>query len=338
MIATVKQGTTKEQLQGLLSWIQARGFRTDVSRGQDKTIIGIVGDTSQIDPYLLESLEIIDRVQRVSEPFKLANRKFHPEDSSVDCGFGVKLGHNNFQVIAGPCFIEQSHIEEIAQAAKEAGATLLQGAAFKPRTSPYAFHGIGAEGLKELVGAAHALKMPVVSEVVDPRNVETFVDAGVDVIQIGSKNAQNYALLSEVGKTEQAVLLKRGRDMDTDEFLLAAEYVMSAGNTKVILCERGTKTADPRLRATFDINALPTLHELTHLPVIVDASHAAGFATHVERCAAAAVAAGADGLEIEINTKAQDVPTDGAQALDFLQFAHLMHHIRAVSAALGREA
>ncbi|HIZ18715.1 MAG TPA: N-acetylneuraminate synthase family protein, partial [Candidatus Olsenella stercoravium] len=239
MIAVVKESATTDQLDHLVSWIEGRGFRTNVSQGDNETIIGIIGDTTRIDPFILESMDIVERVQRVSEPYKLANRKFHPEDTVIDCGYGVLVGGGNFQVIAGPCSVEGANLIEIARAVKAAGATLLRGGAFKPRTSPYTSQGMGEKGLDLLMEAGAELGMPVVSEVMDPRDVQLFLDKGVNVLQIGARNAQNFPLLREVGKTGVPVLLKRGMSETIDELLMGAEYVMSEGNANVMLCERG---------------------------------------------------------------------------------------------------
>ena len=333
MIAVVKQTATEEQLAHFISWIEDRGFKTHVSKGDNETIVGIIGDTTQIDPFLLESMSIIERVQRVSEPFKKANRKFHPEDTVVDCGHGVLIGGGNFQVMAGPCSVEGDNLLQIAKAAKAAGATMLRGGAYKPRTSPYAFQGMGAHGLDLLLEAGAQLDMPVVSEVMDPRDVQLFVDTGIDVMQIGTRNAQNFNLLKEVGKTRTPVLLKRALSGTIDELLMAAEYVMSEGNPNVILCERGIRTFETRTRNTFDVNAIPVLKHLSHLPVVGDPSHATGYTRYVRAAAYAATAAGADGLEIEVHNCPSEAFSDGAQALTPTQFADAMRRI-----ALIREA
>ena len=333
MIAVVKQTATEEQLAHFISWIEDRGFKTHVSKGDNETIVGIIGDTTQIDPFLLESMSIIERVQRVSEPFKKANRKFHPEDTVVDCGHGVLIGGGNFQVMAGPCSVEGDNLLQIAKAAKAAGATMLRGGAYKPRTSPYAFQGMGAHGLDLLLEAGAQLDMPVVSEVMDPRDVQLFVDKGIDVMQIGTRNAQNFNLLKEVGKTRTPVLLKRALSGTIDELLMAAEYVMSEGNPNVILCERGIRTFETRTRNTFDVNAIPVLKHLSHLPVVGDPSHATGYTRYVRAAAYAATAAGADGLEIEVHNCPSEAFSDGAQALTPTQFADAMRRI-----ALIREA
>ncbi|MBR3158250.1 MAG: 3-deoxy-7-phosphoheptulonate synthase [Atopobiaceae bacterium] len=341
MIAVVKQTATEEQLAHIVTWIEGRGFKTHVSQGDNETIVGIIGDTTQIDPFLLESMSIIERVQRVSEPFKKANRKFHPEDTIVDCGHGVLIGGGNFQVMAGPCAVEGENLIQIAAACKEAGATMLRGGAYKPRTSPYAFQGMGEKGLDLLLEASSELDMPIVSEVMDPRDVQVFVDKGIDVMQIGARNSQNFTLLKEVGKTSVPVLLKRGIAGTIDELLMAAEYIMSEGNPNVILCERGIRSFETRTRNTFDINAIPVLKHLSHLPVVGDPSHATGYTRYVRQAAYAATAAGADGLEIEVHNCPSEAFSDGAQALTPAQFTDAMRRIalirEAVTADLGEE-
>ncbi len=333
MIAVVNDKATNEQLNQFVDWIEARGFKTNVSQGDNETIVGIIGDTTQIDPFLLESMDIVERVQRVTEPFKKANRKFHPEDTVVDCGHGVLVGGGNFQVIAGPCSVEGENLRTIARAVKEAGATMLRGGAFKPRTSPYAFQGMGEKGLDLLMDVAGELDMPVVTEIMDAHDIQLFLDKGVDVFQVGARNAQNFTLLKELGKTTTPVLLKRGMSETIDELLMGAEYIMSEGNEKVMLCERGIRTFETRTRNTFDVNAIPVLHHLTHLPVIGDPSHSTGYTRYVKPAAYAACAAGADGLEIEVHDCPSKAWSDGAQALTPQMFADVMRRL-----ALIREA
>ncbi|MDO4849199.1 MAG: 3-deoxy-7-phosphoheptulonate synthase [Coriobacteriia bacterium] len=333
MIAVVKNTATDEQLSHFVKWIEDRGYKTNVSPGDEETIVGIIGDTTKIDPFLLESMDIIERVQRVTEPFKKANRKFHPEDTVVDCGHGVLIGGGHFQVMAGPCSVEGENLKAIARACKQAGATILRGGAFKPRTSPYTSQGMGERGIDLLMETGAELDMPVVTEVMDPRDVQLFVDKKVDIMQIGARNAQNFPLLREVGKTGTPVLLKRGMSETIDEFLMAAEYIMSEGNENVILCERGIRTFETRTRNTFDVNAIPVLHHLTHLPVVGDPSHSTGYTRYVRPAAYAATAAGADGLEIEVHDNPSEAWSDGAQALTPEMFSDAMARI-----ALIREA
>lgn len=334
MIAIVKDSATPDQLDHFVSWIEGRGFKTNVSRGENETIVGIIGDTTKIDPFLLESMDIVDQVRRVSEPFKKANRKFHPEDTVVDCGHGVLLGGGNFQVIAGPCSVEGDNLWDIARGVREVGATMLRGGAYKPRTSPYSYQGMGERGLELLCEVGHSLDMPVVSEVMDPRDVGGFLDRGVDVLQVGTRNAQNFPLLRELGRTKAPVLLKRGMGCTIDEFLMSAEYVMSEGNPNVILCERGIRTFETRTRNTFDANAIPVVHHLSHLPIIADPSHATGYTRYVRPIAYAATAAGADGLEVEVHDDPQNALSDGAQALTPAQFSDAMKRISLIRSAV----
>ena len=337
MIAIVKPSATPEQLQHFVRWIEGRGFSTNVSRGDNETIVGIIGDTTQIDPFLLESMDIIERVQRVSEPFKKANRKFHPEDTVIDCGHGVLVGGGHFQVMAGPCSVEGKNLIQIAREVKAAGATILRGGAYKPRTSPYAYQGMGEEGLDLLLEASAELDMPIVTEIMDVRDVQLFVDKKIDVMQIGARNAQNFNLLKEVGKSGVPILLKRGLSGTIDELLMAAEYIMSEGNEKVMLCERGIRTFETRTRNTFDVNAIPVLHYLSHLPVIADPSHATGYTRYVRPIAYAATAAGADGLQIEVHNCPSEAWSDGAQALTPAQFDDAMRRIALIREAVTAE-
>ena len=319
MIAILKQSASDEAVSHIVSWIEKKGLKTDVSRGENETIIGLVGDTTKIDPFLLESMDVVERVQRVSEPFKRANRKFHPEDSVIDCGHGVKIGGDQFQVIAGPCSVEGENLIRIARRVKAAGATMLRGGAYKPRTSPYAYQGMGPAGLDLLCEASAELDMPIVTEIMDPRDVQVFLDKKIDVMQIGARNAQNFPLLKEVGKTKTPVLLKRGMSGTVDELLMAAEYIMSEGNDNVILCERGIRTFETRTRNTFDLN------------------HATGYTRYVEPMALAATACGANGLEIEVHDDPSHAWSDGAQALTPDQFDDTMRRIRAIREVVCQE-
>ena len=263
----------------------------------------------------------------MSEPFKKANRKFHPADSVIDFGNGIKIGGGNFQVIAGPCSVEGENLIRIARRVKAAGATMLRGGAYKPRTSPYAYQGMGPAGLDLLCEARAELSMPIVTEIMDPRDIPVFIDKKIDVMQIGARNAQNFSLLKEVGKTQIPVLLKRGMAGTIDELLMAAEYIMSEGNNNVLLCERGIRTFETRTRNTFDLNAVPVLHYLSHLPVVADPSHATGYTRYVAPMALAATAAGADALEIEVHDDPSHAWSDGAQALtpDMFDDPHEAH-------------
>ncbi|MCH3968242.1 MAG: 3-deoxy-7-phosphoheptulonate synthase [Atopobiaceae bacterium] len=337
MIAVIKESATQEQLDHFITWVENKGLTTNISKGENEIIVGLIGDTSVIDPYLLESMDIVERVQRVSEPFKKANRKFHPEDSVIDCGHGISIGGGNFQVIAGPCSVEGDNLITIARAVHAAGATMLRGGAFKPRTSPYACQGMGEAGLDLLLEASAELDMPIVTEVMDPRDVQLFVDKKIDVMQIGARNAQNFPLLKEVGRTQIPVLLKRGMAGTIDELLMAAEYIMSEGNENVILCERGIRTFETRTRNTFDLNAVPVLHHLTHLPVVADPSHSTGYTRYVSPMALAATAAGADALEIEVHDDPSHAWSDGGQALTPEMFAALMRRIALVREAVTKD-
>lgn len=335
MIAILRKNASDEAVSSIVSWIEGKGLTAHVSRGSNETVIGLVGDTTKIDPFLLESMDVVQRVQRVSEPFKKANRKFHPADTVIDFGGGIKIGGGAFQVIAGPCSVEGDNLIKIARRCKAAGATMLRGGAYKPRTSPYAYQGMGERGLDLLLEAKAETGMPIVTEVMDVRDVELFVDRGIDVMQIGARNAQNFNLLKEVGKTSTPILLKRGIAGTIDELLMAAEYIMSEGNDNVMLCERGIRTFETRTRNTFDLNAVPALHYLTHLPVVADPSHATGYTRYVEPMALAACAAGADALEIEVHDNPAEAWSDGAQALTPDQFDRAMERIRAIRSVVA---
>lgn len=337
MIAILRKNASDQAVDHIVSWIEKKGLQAHVSRGENETIIGLVGDTSKIDPFLLESMDVVSRVQRVSEPFKKANRKFHPEDTVVEFGNGLKIGGGHFQVIAGPCSVEGDNLIRIARRCKQAGAAMLRGGAYKPRTSPYAYQGMGEAGLDLLCEAKAELDMPIVTEVMDPRDVQLFVDKGIDVMQIGARNAQNFNLLKEVGKTKTPVLLKRGIAGTIDELLMAAEYIMSEGNENVMLCERGIRTFETRTRNTFDLNAIPVLHDLSHLPVVADPSHATGYTRYVEPMALAACAAGADALEIEVHDDPSHAWSDGAQALTPDMFDRTMERIDAIRAVITEQ-
>jgi len=300
MIAIVKHGAKKEQIDNLIDWFKKRGLETHLSVGEFTTIIGLIGDTSRVDIELIEGLDIIESVKRISEPFKSANRKFHPDDTVVDIG-GIKIGGGNFQLIAGPCSVEsEEQILEVARSVKASGATILRGGAFKPRTSPYAFQGLQSEGIDLMVKAGKTAGMPIVTEIMNTNHLPLFEE--VDAIQVGARNMQNYELLKELGETGKPILLKRGLANTITELLMSAEYILAGGNKNVILCERGIRTFETYTRNTLDLAAVPVLKELTHLPVIVDPSHATGSAKLVKPMALAAAAAGADGIMIEVHT------------------------------------
>ena len=325
MIAILKQGTTAEQTEHLVDWLKRMHLDVHISQGKEVTILGLVGDTSRVDMELLNSLEIVEAVNRVSEPFKQANRKFHPQDTIVEAG-GAKIGGGYFGLIAGPCSVEsEEQLIGIAQAVKEAGANFLRGGAFKPRTSPYAFQGMGAQGIRLLLKAKQATGLPIVTELMNINTLELFAD--VDVIQIGARNMQNFDLLKEVGRTKKPILLKRGLANTLQELLMSAEYIMSEGNENVILCERGIRTFETYTRNTLDLSAVPVLHELSHLPVVVDPSHATGKARLVPGMACAAAACGADGLMIEVHNDPEHALCDGAQSLTPAQFAQVSRKV-----------
>ena len=338
MIAILKQSASDEAVSHIVSWIEKKGLKTDVSRGENETIIGLVGDTTKIDPFLLESMDVVERVQRVSEPFKRANRKFHPEDSVIDCGHGVKIGGGNFAVFAGPCSIEsEEQITYCAQRVKAAGASLLRGGAFKPRTSPYSFQGLRAEGLELLQEARKVTGQPIVTELMNNEHIPLFLDAKVDMIQIGARNMQNFELLKAVGKLNVPVLLKRGLSSTLEELVMSAEYIMAEGNPNVVLCERGIRTFETSMRNTLDISAVPVFKRLSHLPVVVDPSHAAGIPWLVEPLSLAADAAGADGLIIEVHNNPQKALSDGAQSLTPDAFDEIAAHVTALTESMGRK-
>ncbi len=325
MIIVVKKGSEKKQVDNLLKWITNQGLKVDVSVGENSTVIGLVGDTSKIDIDLVHSMDIVDTVKRIQEPYKCANRKFHPEDTIVDVG-GHKFGGDNFQIIAGPCSIEsEKQIIGIAEAVKKAGANLLRGGAFKPRTSPYAFQGLRENGLDLLVKAKKETGMPIVTELMSIRHIDLFKD--VDLVQIGARNMQNFELLKEVGRMGKPVLLKRGLANTIEEWLMSAEYIMSEGCKDIILCERGIRTFEPLTRNTLDLSAIPLLKELTHLPVIVDPSHASGLSRLVKPLKIAAVGVGSDGLMIEVHNDPPHALCDGAQSIRPEQFADIVNRI-----------
>lgn len=318
MIAILKQGTTPEQTDHLVAWLKNQNLDVHISQGKEVTILGLVGDTSRVDMDLLGSLEIVESVKRVSEPFKQANRKFHPNDTIIQVG-NVRIGGGYFAMIAGPCSVEsEDQIVEVAKAVQESGANILRGGAFKPRTSPYAFQGLGAKGLRLLEIAKKETGLPIVTEIMNISTLDLFND--VDIIQVGARNMQNFDLLKELGKTKKPILLKRGLANTLQELLMSAEYIMSEGNENIILCERGIRTYETATRNTLDLSCVPLLHELSHLPVVVDPSHATGKAGLVSPMACAAAACNADGLMIEVHNNPSKALCDGAQSLTPAQF------------------
>ena len=333
MIAVLKHGTTETQTEHLIDWLKRMHVDVHVSHGKEVTVLGLVGDTSRVDMELLGSLEIVESVKRVSEPFKQANRKFHPNDTIVEVCNHIRIGGGYFVTIAGPCSVEsEDQIIEVAKAVKASGAEILRGGAFKPRTSPYAFQGLKGEGIRLLLEAKKETGMPIITELMNINDLPLFAD--VDIIQIGARNMQNFDLLKEVGKTQKPILLKRGLANTLQELLMSAEYIMSEGNENVILCERGIRTFETYTRNTLDVSAVPALHELSHLPVVVDPSHATGKAKLVPTMAAAAVAAGADGLMVEVHNNPACALCDGAQSLTPDQFDELNRKIHRIREAM----
>ena len=333
MIIIIKKGADATQVENLKALLKSRNIEPHVSKGSMQTIIGCVGDVAHLDPSLIEALDVVESVQRIQEPYKAANRKFHPDDSAIDCS-GVKIGGGGFGVIAGPCSVEsEEQVVGIAKAVKAAGASMLRGGAFKPRTSPYAFQGLGADGLRMLTVAKRETGLPIVTELMDFKDIDLFND--VDVIQIGARNMQNFNLLKEVGSyTKKPVLLKRGMSATLQELLMSAEYVMASGNENVMLCERGIRTFETSLRNTLDLGVVPLLHRLSHLPVVVDPSHATGYAYMVDPVAVAAAAIGADGLIIEVHNDPPHARCDGIQSQTPEMFARTMERIRRVKEVL----
>ena len=333
MIAVLKGGVSDEQRENLCRWFESIGLSCHVSKGEFHTIIGLIGDVSKVDIEMLESLSIIERVTRISDPFKKANRKVHEEPTIVDVG-GRKFGGGNFQIIAGPCSVEsEEQIITVARAVKASGATLLRGGAFKPRTSPYAFQGLHGEGIRLLLEAKKETGLPIVSEIMNINDLDLFAD--VDVLQVGARNMQNFDLLKELGHCDKPILLKRGLANTLKELLMSAEYIMAGGNENVMLCERGIRTFETYTRNTLDVSAVPVLHEYTHLPVIVDPSHSTGYARYVSSTALASTAAGADGLIIEVHNDPAHALCDGAQSLTPEQFDVLAGRIAKVREAIA---
>ena len=328
MIAVLKHGTTLNQRQHLVDWLKNMNLDVHISEGAEVTVLGLIGDTSRVDMELLKSLDMVETVKRVSEPYKQANRKFHPRDTVIEIG-SAKIGGGHFAMIAGPCSVEsEAQIIEVAQAVKASGANLLRGGAFKPRTSPYAFQGMKGEGIRLLLKAKEVTGLPIVTEIMNISTLDLFAD--VDVIQVGARNMQNFDLLKELGKTQKPILLKRGLANTLEELLMSAEYIMSEGNEQVILCERGIRTFETATRNTLDLSAVSVLHGITHLPVVVDPSHATGKASLVAPMACAAAACGADGLMIEVHNNPTCALCDGAQSLTPDQFDAVCKKVRKI--------
>ena len=328
MIAILKAGVPREQIHNLIRWLENQGLKIHLSEGDYYTVLGLVGDTSKIDMELLASLDIVQSVKRVSEPFKRCSRDFQPQDTVIEVG-NTKIGGGNFALIAGPCSVEtHDQIIGVAKDVKAAGATVLRGGAFKPRTSPYDFQGLGKLGIEMLVEAKKETGLPICTEVMNLTHLPLFED--VDIIQVGARNMQNFDLLKEVGKLNKPILLKRGLCATMKEWLMSAEYIMSEGNEQVILCERGIRTYETYTRNTLDLSCVPLLKSLTHLPVVVDPSHATGKSALVKPMAMAAAAAGADGLMIEVHNDPAHAWCDGAQSLTPEQFADVARRVNQI--------
>ena len=326
MVVILKKNPNEKQLENLKNWLRSLGLEIHMSTGSNQTVLGLVGDTSVVDIDLIKALDIVEEVKRIQEPFKNANRKFHPRDTVIQVG-GVKLGGGNFQFIAGPCSVEtEEQICYVAQAVKDAGAGILRGGAFKPRTSPYSFQGLGAEGIRLLLEAKAKTGLPIITEIMDLHQLEYFDE--VDIIQVGARNMQNFELLKELGHLRKPVLIKRGMSATLQELLMSAEYVMAGGNEQVILCERGIRTFETATRNTLDLSAVPVLKGLSHLPVVIDPSHATGKASLVRPMALAVAAAGADGLMIEVHNDPQHAWCDGPQSITPEAFAALAQDVR----------
>lgn len=328
MILVLNENYEQKQFDNLITWLKSKNFELHVSKGLESTIVGLIGDTSSLDTDMMESLDIVKLVKRVSEPYKSANRKFHPLDTVIEVG-DAKIGGGNFSLIAGPCSVEsEEQLCSIAKSVKKAGAGMLRGGAFKPRTSPYAFQGLRQKGIELLMAAKQETGLPIVTEIMDISHLPLFEN--VDVIQVGARNMQNFELLKELGHTDKPILLKRGLSSTIDELLMSAEYIMAGGNEKVILCERGIRTFEQKTRNTLDLSAIPLLKSLTHLPVIVDPSHATGIAKLVEPMSLAAAACGADGLIIEVHNDPPHALCDGQQSLTPEAFEDLNKKVRAI--------
>ncbi|MGN1193132.1 MAG: 3-deoxy-7-phosphoheptulonate synthase [Dorea sp.] len=335
MIIVLKPRTTQDDITRVENLIKRRGLDTHIVQGQEMTIIGCIGDTSKIDPKLFEVDHSVDKVMHVQEPYKLANRAFHPEDSIVDVS-GVKVGGDHLALIAGPCSVESiDQVMEIAKAAKASGANLLRGGAFKPRTSPYSFQGLGLEGLDILCEVKKEVGLPIVTELMSSKYLDVFNEK-VDLIQIGARNMQNFDLLKELGKLDRPILLKRGLNATYEEWIMSAEYIMASGNENVILCERGIRTFETYTRNTLDLQSIPVLKRLTHLPVIVDPSHAGGKWWLVDSMAKASVAAGADGLMVEVHNNPECALCDGAQSLKPEKYDELIKDVAQIAAVVGK--
>ena len=335
MIIVLKPNTSEENVTRVENQIKAKGLDTHIVRGTGLTIIGCIGDTTLIDPRLFEVDSCVDKVMHVQEPYKLANRAFHPEDSIVDVS-GVKIGGGHMGLIAGPCSVETfEQVLSVAKAAKASGANLLRGGAFKPRTSPYSFQGLGLKGLEILCAVKEEVGLPIVTELMSPESLDIFNEK-VDLIQIGARNMQNFDLLKQLGQVKRPILLKRGLNATYEEWVMSAEYIMASGNENVILCERGIRTFETFTRNTLDLQSIPVLRKKTHLPIVVDPSHAGGKWWLVEPMAKAAVAAGADGLMIEVHNDPENALCDGAQSLKPEKYDNLIKQVKQIAQVVGK--
>ena len=336
MIIVLRQGTPQAEIDHLTDMIVGQGISVNPIVGSDLTILGLIGDTSRVDPTQLESFQCVERIMHVAEPFKKANRMFHPGNSVIEAG-GATIGGTGLAVMAGPCSVEsREQITTVAKAVKAAGATVLRGGAFKPRTSPYAFQGLKYEGLELLKAAREETGLPIVSELMSPYDIDRFVE-DVDIIQVGARNMQNFDLLRQLGKTQKPILLKRGLSATIEEWLMSAEYIMAGGNSNVILCERGIRTFETYTRNTVDLSAVLAVKKLSHLPVVVDPSHGTGKRWMVPPMARAAIAVGADGLMVEVHNDPQHALCDGQQSITPDDFTQVMAEIRAIAQAVGRD-
>ena len=334
MIAVLKPGVPQAQRENLIAWLEGMGLKVHISEGEFQTVLGLIGDTSRVDMDLLDGLDIVDSCRRITEPYKKANRKFFPDDTVVDVS-GVKIGKGNFVMIAGPCSVEsEEQIIEVAKRVKAAGANMLRGGTFKPRTSPYDFQGLKADGIELLLEAKRETGLPIVSEIMNANHLPLFEE--VDLIQVGARNMQNFELLKDLGKTNKPILLKRGLANTLKELLMSAEYIMAGGNENVILCERGIRTFETYTRNTLDVSAVPSLREMTHLPIIIDPSHACGHSRMVPSLSYAATAVGVDGLIIEVHNDPKNALCDGAQSLTFEQYDEVSKKVREIRQVITR--
>ncbi len=335
MIVVLKRGAEQDKREQLINWLKNQGLGVHISEGEYQTVLGLIGDTARVDMDLIESLSIVDSVKRVTEPFKCCNRKFHPDDMIVQVG-DVKVGGGNFCMIAGPCSVEsEEQIVAVAKAVKASGANMLRGGAFKPRTSPYDFQGLKAEGIELLKIARQETGLPIVTEIMGTNYLPLFED--VDVIQVGARNMQNFDLLKQLGQVDRPILLKRGLNATYDEWIMSAEYIMASGNENVILCERGIRTFESYTRNTLDLQSIPVLHKLTHLPVIIDPSHAGGKWWLVDSMSKAAIAAGADGLMVEVHNDPESALCDGAQSLKPEKYDRLLREVSQIAQVVGKQ-